>query len=197
MYNKKITSMILSTTAFALLAITLTPNDAFANHTPWQGSTLPNGDADLYFHFTSLNTLSVDGDTTSNYSKVKTEVQQSMTRYNNLGNDIDLSTTSSFSSGDYTVYATNLGIFGDSAQATYPNQSGDYIRFNTSRDFGTSGSCTLWYAYNLEWLTNHEIGHTVGLAHASSSDNSVMVDSCSSKWSNVQSHDDAVLDALY
>ena len=198
MKNEIKTSMILSTTIIALLAVMLVPNDAFAS-TPWYGgSGLTNGDAEFYFHYTSLNVMSVDGDSSSNYSKVKTEVQSAMTTYNNLGNDIDLTTTGSYGSGDYIVYSTDLGIFGPSAEATYPGGS-DYVRFNDWRDFGTSGSCSLWYAYNIEYLTNHEFGHTTGLLHAtSSSDTSTMVSSCdATKWSDVQSQDETVLDDKY
>lgn len=197
MNNKTKTSMILSTTTIAILAIMLIPSDAFADHFPEpQGSTLPSGDAEFWFHCTSLDPLSVDGDTTSNCSKVKSEAEASMDTYNDLGNDIDLTTSATFV--DYIIYATDLGLFGDSAQATYPSSTGDYVRYNTWRDWGTTGDCTLWYAYNLEMVTNHEFGHTVGLLHADSSDNSVMVDSChATKWQTVQTHDDQTLDDLY
>ena len=129
MNNKTKTSMILSTTAITMLAVIFTPGAAFADHTPWYGGPiLPNGDAQFWFHCTSLDTMSVDGDRTNNCNKVKTEVQQSMSTYNNLGNSIDLTTSSSFV--DYIVYATDLGAFGDSAQATFPNETGDYVRYN-------------------------------------------------------------------
>jgi len=40
MNNKTKTSMILSTTTIALLAVMLTPTDAFANHTTLYGITI-------------------------------------------------------------------------------------------------------------------------------------------------------------
>jgi len=197
MNNKIKTSMILSTTVIALLAVMLAPSDAFANHTPWYGgSILPNGDAGMYFHCSTLNSLKVDGDTSNNCWKVTNEVEDSMSTYSNLGNDIDLTTTSTFT--DHIVYAANLGSYTVLAEATYPSSTGDYVRYNTLMSFKTSGSCSWWSGYNLEWVANHELGHTVGLAHQNTSgENSVVVPNCASSWSTVQSHDDAVLDYKY
>lgn len=200
MNNKTKTSVVLTTTTIVLLTVMFVPNHAFADGTPWYGGiALTNGDAGFWFQCSSLNSMDVDGDTTNNCNKVKSAVQDSMSTYNGLGNDIDLTTTSSFT--DYLVYATNLGLFGPSAEATFPSSTGDYLRFNDHRALGTSGGCQNFlgfnYAYNIEWLTNHEFGHTTGLAHHTTGHNSVMVEHCANSWSNVQSDDEFVLDNKY
>ncbi|PIY90180.1 MAG: hypothetical protein COY74_02900 [Nitrosopumilales archaeon CG_4_10_14_0_8_um_filter_34_8] len=199
MKNNTKTSMILSTTTIALLVVMLTPNAAFAS-TPWYGgSALPNGDAGFWFHCTSLNVLNVDGDTTDNCTKVQSKVGAAMVTYNNLGNSIDYYNTPTFT--DHWVYATNLGLFGNSAEATYPNIDDGYVRFNNLRSFGTTGGCQttlgITYAYNLQWLSHHELGHSAGLLHAPQTDTSTMVPTCKSTWSTVQTQDDSVLDSHY
>ena len=45
----------------------------------------------------------------------------------------------------------------------------------------------------MEWTANHELGHTVGMGHATSNgDTSTMVSGCASTWSTVQSQEDSV-----
>lgn len=199
--NKNIkTSMILTTSTIALLAIMFAPNQVFAHDTPWYGGAiLPSGYAGYWFHCTSLNPLSVDGDTTNNCSEVQGSVEDAMENYNDLsGNDLDLETTGSFT--DKWVYATNLAPWGPSAEATYPNVDDGYVRFNNLRSFGTDGGCQttlgIVHAYNLEWLSNHELGHSVGLDHHNGH-TSVMVDSCDSLWSAIQTDDEDTLDTKY
>ncbi len=196
MKNKTKTSMILSTTIIGLLVVMLAPTDVFANHTPWIGSTLPNGDAELYFSCTSLNGMWVDYDWWSNCNTVKGEVQDAMSTFNGLGNGIDLTTSATHT--DKIVYAMNLGSYSVLAEASYPHSPADFVRFNNMQHWSTSNGCDFANGYNLEYVANHELGHTVGLAHAAQSDNSMMVPNCdATKMSTVQSHDEAVLDALY
>ena len=82
MNNKTDTSTIFSSTIAAVLAVMLSPSDAFAS-TPLY-SRLPNGDAEFWFHCTSLNGLWVDYDWWSNCNTVKGEVQDAMSTYNGL-----------------------------------------------------------------------------------------------------------------
>ena len=202
MYNKTKTSMILSTTIITLLAVMLAPTQAFASDTPWYWpghDGLDNGEAGYWFHCTSLNPLSVDGDTTNNCNKVQGAVEDAMDNYNDLpNNDLDLTTTNSFT--DKWVYATDLTFWGPSAQASYPHIDDGYVRFNDWRDFGTSGGCQkeLWvtFAYNLEWLSTHELGHSVGLLHHNGH-TSTMVDSCDTLWAAIQADDEGTLDDKY
>lgn len=197
----KTTSMILTTTTIALLAVVLTPIDVYANHTPWYGGpALTNSRADMYFH-SSLNNLSIDG-STNQFAKAKSSTEAAMTTYTNIPNsDLILATTSTYGTGKYVVYAGDLGFFGPSGEATYPDNPERYVRYNTQRSFGTTGGCSSFfgytYAYNLQWLANHELGHTAGLAHAQQSETSTMVPNCKSTWSTVQSHDAAVLQLVY
>jgi len=119
-----------------------------------------------------------------------------MSTYNNLGNDIDLTTTSTHT--DKIVYAQNMGSYSVLAAASYPHTSNGYVKFNNMQHWSTSNSCDFANGYNLEWVANHELGHTVGLGHQNNSgENSVMVPNCATSWSDVQSHDEAVLDSLY
>ena len=120
-----------------------------------------------------------------------------MQTYNGLGNTIDLNTTFTFGSGDYVVYALDLGPFGKTAQASFPNYSSNYVRFNDWRDFKTTGGCVLWWSEHIEWITNHEFGHTTGLTHVADGSPSTLVDNCASTWSDVQPFDESVLDHHY
>ena len=197
MNNKTKTTILLPTIA-TMLSMAMLPVDVFAD-TPAQGGTLPNDVAYMYFH-SSLGNLNVDG-STGHFSDVRSDVQSAMRTYNNDPADVNLYTTNSFGSNDYVVYAGNLGLFGDSARATYPSSSEEYVVFNTARHFGTSGGCTslpgFSYAYNLEWISNHELGHVVGLGHADDTDTSVMTRTCESSWSDIQNQDSTTLASLY
>ena len=138
----------------------------------------------------------MDHDWWGNCNTVKSEVQDAMSTYNNLGNNIDLTTTSSHT--EKIVYAQNMGIHGLLAEATFPYTSDGYIRFNNIFHWSTSNGCDDINGFNLEWIANHELGHTVGLYHPKTpGENSVMVPNCATSWSDVQSHDKAVLDDKY
>jgi len=198
MINRLTTSVMLSIAVTITLAVTSVHVDVFAQ-TPAVGGTLDNNRADLYFH-SSLNNLNIDG-STGQFTKAKRETQDAMSEWNSQTADVTLYTTNSYQGGDHVVYAANLGLFGYSGQATYPNSDENYVRYNTWRHFGTSGGCNslfgFSYAYNLEWLANHELGHTVGLGHAPIGDDSVMVPYCASSMSEVQEQDAYTLDLIY
>lgn len=162
----------------------------------------------MYFHRASLNRPHVDGDTSNNYRKVKSSAEDAMENYNAVPNaDIDLSTTSRFQGGDHIVYARSLGLFGHSAEATYPrapdsrSTNPEYVRFNTARHWGTDGgrrsAFHISYAYNLEWVSNHELGHVAGLKHRDPGTNSAMVSTRAASWNNVQETDKVMLVHLY
>lgn len=81
-----------------------------------------------------------------------------------------------------------------SAQDTYPhNTGGKFVRYNTWRAWITDGGCfNLFghiFAYNIEWITNHELGHVVGLGHHPPGSDSTMVHKCSPTWATVQRTD--------
>lgn len=75
------------------------------------------------------------------------------------------------------------------------------VRFNTARHWGTDGGCRsvfhISYAYNLEWISNHELGHVAGLKHRDPGTNSAMVSTCAVSWNNVQETDKEMLVHLY
>ena len=197
MTNKTKTTILLSIVV-AMFSVALLPANVFA-HTPTYGGTLPNDVAYMYFH-SSLNDLNVDG-STGHFADVRNEVQSAMATYNSDPADVWLYTTNSYYNNNYAVYAINLGLFGPSAQATFPNNSEEYVRFNTARHFGTNGGCSSFigytYAYNLEWLSNHELGHVVGLGHAHDGDVSVMQPQCTLYWSDIQNQDSVAMGTLY
>ena len=147
----------------------------------------------MYYHCYSLDSLWVDYDWWDNCSTVKSEALASASTYNNGGNDIDIYTTSTWT--DHGFYATNLGSYSVLVQATYPTIQQAYVRMNNLIHWSTSNACDFANGYNIEWLVNHEFGHTVGLKHTTGT--SVMVENCASTWSTVQTHDDAVLDSKY
>ena len=206
--RKEVALLALTIGMLAVLSFGPSKSDA-TEHARWTIDwEVDELEVDLYFHWASLNRLHVDGDANNNYRKVKSSVEDSMENYNAVPNaDIDLSTTARFQSGDYVVYARNLGIFGNSAEATPPrdpdrrNTNPEYVRFNTARQWGTDGGCRsifhISYAYNLEWISNHELGHVTGLKHRDPGTNSAMVKSCATSWNNVQETDKTMLQHLY
>lgn len=60
-----------------------------------------------------------------------------------------------------------------------------------------SNACDIWNDKDIEWLANHEFGHALSLGHHSGTDHSMMKDSCTSKYSAIQSVDDSALEARY
>lgn len=195
MPNEKIARAALLATAAAVLVAAASMQNSQAEATWMSRESLVDGEAEFYFDHRTLNRLNVDGDTTNNYQKVKASFEGAMYRYNNVeGVDLDMSTSARYRSGDYTVYGKDMGPLGFSAQATSPERAlagGDkFVRFNTWRAWGTDGGCRgawfLVHAYNIEWITNHELGHVVGLAHQPAGSASVMVHKCSSTWAHIQ-----------
>lgn len=185
---------LLAASALALAAMPMHNEPAEARI--WHSEDrLPNGEADFCFDYATLNRLFVDGDASNNYRKVKTSVEKSMARYNNLlASELDLSTVASCQRGDYSVYGKDMAPWGFSAQATYPDNTGDkFVRYNTWRAWGTDGGCFNLlghvFAYNIEWITNHELGHVVGLAHYPPGSASTMVHQCSTTWADIQGTD--------
>lgn len=207
MNQKEVALLALSIGALAALAYVPGQSDA-AEHDDWvHDHELPGGEADFYFHYTSLNRLHVDGDTRNNYQKVKSSVQRSMGNYNRLLDvGADLSTSARLQGDDYVVYARSLGAFGFSAEASLPRDPDStstatkYVRFNTWRHWGTDGGCnslgSISWAYNLVWVSNHELGHVLGLLHRPDGTNSAMVRDCSASWSSVQTIDHETLKHL-
>lgn len=198
MANEKIARAALLATVVAVLAATAAMQNHPAEAAFRSEHRLPDGEADFYFDRSTLNRLNVDGDTTNNYQKVKASFERAMDRYNRIDRaDLDMSTSARYQSSDYTVYGKDMGPLGFSAQAVYPEQAlagGDkFVRFNTWRAWGTDGGCRgAWFfihAYNIEWITNHELGHVVGLEHQPAGSPSTMVHKCSSTWSKIQDTD--------
>ena len=196
--NNKTKTVILLPMITAMLSMAMLPVDVFA-HTPAHGGTLPGGNAAFYFD-SSLNDLNVNGQT-DQLSVVRNQVQSSMETYNDDPSDLNFSTTLSSGGNAYTVRAESLTIFGYSAYASYPNDSVKELVFNTDRDFGTSYGCNPFYwfglAFELEWLANHELGHVAGLGHAHWNDGSVMRNTCTSYWADIQQQDTTTLESLY
>ncbi|MCE2507618.1 MAG: hypothetical protein J4F36_14355 [Nitrosopumilaceae archaeon] len=59
MNNKTKTSMILTSTIVATIAMTMSLTPVYGIGHYYGGPTLPNGDADFYFHCSTLATMSV------------------------------------------------------------------------------------------------------------------------------------------
>ena len=203
MAHEKFTAIaLLAASALALAAMPMHNEPAEARS--WKSNVpLLNGEADFCFDYATLNRLFVDGDASNNYRKVKTSAEKSMARYDGLPEaDLDMSTVASCQRGDYSVYGKDMAPWGFSAQATYPHSTGDkFVRYNTWRVWSTDGGCLNLLghlsAYNIEWITNHELGHVVGLAHQPPGSDFTMVHGCSSTWADIQDTDAEHIKARY
>lgn len=166
-----------------------------------------HNDTRMCYDSSSLDNMTVDG-STNNSSDVETEVDKSKDTFNNemnqvtllddawgcwLGDHVDVASANHANSNVLGWEVTHLDWFDN----TEIDQS--EVRFNTDQDWGTnSNSCSV-SDLDIEWIMNHELGHSIGLKHHNhpSSPNSMMYEYCDSKYAALQTVDDTAIDINY
>ena len=157
---------------------------------------------DPEFCYTSeLNSIEIDG-STGRQSVVETELDKVADTYNDalnsIGSSIDIrdNIDDSCPSIYYISHeSASLGQYGYTAQADtrpVPGQPTKIhhstIEYTTDRGFGSDVNVCTHNNKDIEWIANHEVGHSFGLKHHWHFfyDHSVMRPWCSSIYSDVQ-----------
>ncbi len=164
---------------------------------------------DPEFCYTSeLNSIEIDG-SINQRSVVETELDKVADTYNdaldNISSSIDVRDDDGSCPSVYYISheSAALGQYGSSAQERTWTVSGQptkihhsLIEYTTDRGFGSDVNVCSNNNKDIEWIANHEVGHSFGLKHHWHVfyDHSVMRPWCSSILSDVQSADEIALD---
>ncbi len=169
---------------------------------PWK--TYWHSDTDMCYSESSLDDLDFN-DSTGNGDDVIDEMEKSRSTYNGemngvtinehgwfscYNNHIDVQSESQDGAGGILAYEISYKIGTRMAQSE--------IRFDSDEGWGgDSNKCTLG-DIDIEWIMNHEMGHSIGLKHHNHNPpNSVMHPICNAVMSSLQPVDDTTIDIRY
>lgn len=194
-------------TAFIIGTMSLIP--AYADNPPYRDAYWfnYNGDPEVCYLESELDDMDVDG-STGNGDDVETAVELTRAEYNSEVNGLTIAADdSSCSYNRIEVGAKDLSwnVLGQTALTAYwcCGNFGQYAEmefdFNdTDYDWAINNNACGWFDdKDVEWIANHEFGHTLSLAEHTGTDHSVMKGTCTSQWSGVQSVDESALEARY
>ena len=162
------------------------------------------------YNTTELNDIEIANIGTGQSADIKDEIEDTRAHYNSKleGLNIDGEDTSCSLWDQNSIMhgSDNLGTWGYTAVTYTSTVSGQptkihsqLIDYTTARDFGIESNSCANNNKDIEWVSNHEYGHVVGLNHHNHFfyDHSVMESSCVSTWSAIQSVDDTAFDINY
>ena len=186
--------------AITALMITIGLPSAFA-HTSLE-TYYWNNNANVCYLETELNTLrwGPSGGTGA-AEPIKQRIGIAVSTYNAYMDSVTLNNNDTCSGNRIEFGAQDLAMTYLASEFTI--FSGNTITrsdvdYNTDFTFhGDSNQCIP--NYDVEWVANHELGHSVGLAHTThhSPPSSVMTPNCDGVWSTIQSSDATALDTHY
>lgn len=196
------TTTLLMATAFIIGTMSLIP--AYAHDPPYKNDYWfdYNGDPEICYLESQLDNMTVDG-STGNGDDVETAVELTRAEYNSEINGLTIDPEdSSCGWNSIEVGAKSLDWFVMAQEITsvkWSNQ--DYaeseVDFATGYNWGIgTNNCGIWDDKDPEWLANHEIGHSLSLAHHSGG-GSVMTGSCDSAWASVDADSESALEDRY
>ena len=156
---------------------------------------------------TSLNLLTLDGSTSAGTS-IETEVDKARTLMNGAQSSITISSDSS--SNCTTAYRvdvishdfdrTDLLASESAVQVSYDPSAKltSTIKFNSDITWKVGGTGCSITLVNIEWVANHEFGHTMGLEHHTHDTATSMMDEfCNAKNSTLQTVDNTAMGIKY
>lgn len=210
--NKKLSIAVLLTST--IIAIGIVP--VFAHNPPYKDTHwFSKGDPNICFLDSELQNVKINrhlntAQPNQPYSNpvpfIKTEVNDARENLNravsalNMGNDgTDCNTAPNIIVGARDL---PIGVMGEvSNNVRYNDKSYKFSTFDFDTGYNyqvESNACDWGHDKDLEWISNHELGHALSLDHHISLwDHSMMKDTCSSKYSSPTTRDIAALKVRY
>lgn len=156
-----------------------------------------------------LNDIEIANQGTGQADDIIDEIEDTRSHYNSKLEGLNIDPEDTCSLNDYKSIlhgSDDLGSWGYAAVTYTWTVSGQpteihsqLIDYTTVKDFGIESNTCANNNKDIEWTSNHEYGHVVGLEHHNHLfyDHSVMEPACVSTWSAIQSVDDTAFDINY
>lgn len=209
MTNNNVNPKVLMTIIIGILVISIGITPVFAHNPPYKDDYWfnNNGDPEICYLEYQLARLTVDNGS-GNYQDVEDEVDDARQAYNSKVSGLTIAAEDD--SCDYNrieVGAKDLG-WGVMAQAVltayYCCSWSVYGQYAEQEfDLGTnyeweveSDGCDWQVDKDIEWIANHELGHTLSLDHHSNGETTMSI-GCDSDWGSIDSETDSALEARY